>query len=135
MNRSEIEVKLIELSMATKSKKEDAAKSAASVKENIRMEKERLQNKVNELTAIRDKAIKNIRENFDLAIEQEKREHNEEIERLNNALDFHRTAYNQAENVYLIQKKELLSHLAEAEKEEQVKPIIKFKNYDYTESK
>ena len=124
MNRSEIEVKLIELSMATKSKKEDAAKSVASVKESIRMEKERLQNKVNDLTAIRDKAIKNIRENFDLAIEQAKREHNAEIERLNNALDFHRTAYNQAENVYLIQKKELLSHLAEAEKEEQVKPII-----------
>ena len=124
MNRSEIEVKLIELSMATKSKKEDAAKSVASVKESIRMEKERLQNKVNDLTAIRDKAIKNIRDNFDLAIEQAKREHNAEIERLNNALDFHRTAYNQAENVYLIQKKELLSHLAEAEKEEQVKPII-----------
>ena len=124
MNRSEIEVKLIELSMATKSKKEDAAKNVASVKESIRMEKERLQNKVNDLTAIRDKAIKNIRENFDLAIEQAKREHNAEIERLNNALDFHRTAYNQAENVYLIQKKELLSHLAEAEKEEQVKPII-----------
>ena len=124
MNRSEIEVKLIELSMATKSKKEDAAKGVASVKESIRMEKERLQNKVNDLTAIRDKAIKNIRENFDLAIEQAKREHNAEIERLNNALDFHRTAYNQAENVYLIQKKELLSHLAEAEKEEQVKPII-----------
>lgn len=124
MNRSEIEVKLIELSMATKSKKEDAAKSAASVKESIRMEKERLQNKVNDLTAIRDKAVKNIRENFDLVIEQAKREHNAEIERLNNSLDFHRTAYNQAENVYLIQKKELLSHLAEAEKEEQVKPII-----------
>jgi len=124
MNRSEIEVKLIELSMATKSKKEDAAKSVASVKESIRMEKERLQNKVNDLTAIRDKAIKNIRENFDLAIEQAKREHNAEIERLNNALDFHRTAYNQAENAYLIQKKELPRHLAEAEKEEQVKPII-----------
>lgn len=124
MNRSEIEVKLIELSMATKSKKEDAAKSVASVKESIRMEKERLQNKVNDLTAIRDKAVKNIRENFDLVIEQAKREHNAEIERLNNALDFHRTAYNQAENAYLIQKKELLSHLAEAEKEEQVKPII-----------
>ena len=124
MNRSEIEVKLIELSMATKSKKEDAAKNVASVKESIRMEKERLQNKVNDLTAIRDKAIKNIRENFDLAIEQAKREHNAEIERLNNALDFHRTAYNQAENTYLIQKKELLRHLAEAEKEEQVKPII-----------
>lgn len=124
MNRSEIEVKLIELSMATKSKKEDAAKSAASVKASIRVEKERMQNKVDELTAIRDKAIKNIRENFDLAIEQAKREHNAEIERLNNALDFHRTAYNQAENVYLIQKKELLRHLAEAEKEEQVKPII-----------
>lgn len=124
MNRSEIEVKLIELSMATKSKKEDAAKGVASVKESIRMEKERLQNKVNDLTAIRDKAIKNIRENFDQAIDQAKREHNAEIERLNNALDFHRTAYNQAENVYLIQKKELLSHLAEAEKEEQVKPII-----------
>lgn len=124
MNRSEIEVKLIELSMATKSKKEDAAKGVASVKESIRMEKERLQSKVNDLTAIRDKAIKNIRENFDLAIEQAKREHNAEIERLNNALDFHRTAYNQAENVYLIQKKELLRHLAEAEKEEQVKPII-----------
>lgn len=124
MNRNEIEVKLIELSMATKSKKEDAAKSVASVKESIRVEKERLQNKVNELTAIRDKAIKNIRENFDLAIEQAKREHNAEIERLNNALDFHRTAYNQVENAYLIQKKELLSHLAEAEKEEQVKPII-----------
>lgn len=124
MNRSEIEVKLIELSMATKSKKEDAAKSAASVKASIKVEKERLQNKVNELTAIRDKAIKNIRENFDLAIEQAKREHNAEIERLNNTLDFHRTAYNQAENAYLIQKKELLSHLAEAEKEEQVKPII-----------
>lgn len=117
-------MKLIELSMATKSKKEDAAKGVASVKESIRMEKERLQNKVNDLTAIRDKAIKNIRENFDLAIEQAKREHNAEIERLNNALDFHRTAYNQAENVYLIQKKELLRHLAEAEKEEQVKPII-----------
>lgn len=124
MNRNEIEVKLIELSMATKSKKEDAAKGTASVKESIRMEKERLQNKVNDLTAIRDKAIKNIRENFDQAIEQAKREHNAEIERLNNALDFHRTAYNQAENVYLIQKKELLRHLAEAEKEEQVKPII-----------
>ena len=124
MNRSEIEVKLIELSMATKSKKEDAAKSVASVKESIRMEKERMQNKVNELTAIRDEAIKNIRENFDQVIEQAKREHNEEIERLNNALNFHRTAYNQAENVYLIQKKELLRHLAEAEKEEQVKPII-----------
>lgn len=124
MNRSEIEVKLIELSMATKSKKEDAAKSAASVKASIRVEKERMQNKVNELTAIRDKAIKNIRENFDLAIEQAKREHNAEIERLNNALDFHRTEYNQAENTYLIQKKELLRHLAEAEKEEQVKPII-----------
>ena len=124
MNRSEIEVKLIELSMATKSKKEDAAKNVASVKESIRMEKERLQNKVNDLTAIRDKAIKNIRENFDLAIEQAKREHNAEIERLNNTLDFHRTAYNQAENAYLTQKKELLRHLAEAEKEEQVKPII-----------
>lgn len=124
MNRSEIEVKLIELSMAMKSKKEDAAKNAASVKKSIGVEKERLQNKVNELTAIRDKAIKNIRENFDQAIEQAKREHNAEIERLNNALDFHRTAYNQAENAYLIQKKELLSHLAEAEKEEQVKPII-----------
>ena len=124
MNRSEIEVKLIELSMATKSKKEDAAKGVASVKESIRMEKERLQNKVNELTAIRDKAIKNIRENFDQAIEQAKREHNAEIERLNNELSFHRTAYNQAENTYLIQKKELLRHLAEAEKEEQVKPII-----------
>ena len=124
MNRSEIEVKLIELSMATKSKKEDAAKSMASVKASIRVEKERMQNKVNDLTAIRDKAIKNIRENFDLAIEQAKREHNEEIGRLNNALDFHRTAYNQEENVYLIQKKELLRHLAEAEKEEQVKPII-----------
>ena len=46
MNRSEIEVKLIELSMATKSKKEDAAKSVTSVKESIRMEKEQLQNKV-----------------------------------------------------------------------------------------
>lgn len=124
MNRSEIEVKLIELSMATKSKKEDAAKSVASVKESIRMEKERLQNKVNELTAIRDKAIKNIRENFDLAIEQAKREHNAEIERLNNALSFHKAEYSQAENTYLIQKKELLRHLAEAEKEEQVKPII-----------
>ena len=124
MNRSEIEVKLIELSMATKSKKEDAAKSVASVKESIRMEKERLQNKVNDLTAIRDKAIKNIRENFDLAIEQAKREHNAEIERLNNALNFHRDSYNQAENNYLIQKKELLRHPAEAEKEEQVKPII-----------
>ena len=124
MNRSEIEVKLIELSMATKSKKEDAAKSAASVKASIRVEKERMQNKVNELTAIRDKAIKNIRENFDLAIEQAKREHNAEIERLNNALSFHKAEYNQAENTYLIQKKELLRHLAEAEKEEQVKPII-----------
>lgn len=124
MNRNEIEVKLIELSMATKSKKEDAAKSVASVKKSICVEKERLQNKVNELTAIRDEAIKNIRENFDLAIEQAKREHNAEIERLNNALNFHRTAYNQAENNYLIQKKELLTHLAEAEKEEQVKPII-----------
>ena len=124
MNRSEIEVKLIELSMATKSKKEDAAKGVASVKESIRMEKERLQNKVNDLTAIRDKAIKNIRENFDLAIEQAKREHNAEIERLNNALSFHKAEYNQAENTYLIQKKELLRHLAEAEKEEQVKPII-----------
>lgn len=124
MNRSEIEVKLIELSMATKSKKEDAAKSVASVKESIRMEKERLQNKVNDLTAIRDKAIKNIRENFDLAIEQAKREHNAEIERLNNALSFHKAEYSQAENTYLIQKKELLRHLAEAEKEEQVKPII-----------
>ena len=124
MNRSEIEVKLIELSMATKSKKEDAAKSVASVKESIRMEKERLQNKVNDLTAIRDEAIKNIRENFDQVIDQAKREHNAEIERLNNALGFHRTAYNQAENTYLIQKKELLRHLAEAEKEEQVKPII-----------
>lgn len=124
MNRSEIEVKLIELSMATKSKKEDAAKSVASVKESIRMEKERLQSKVNELTAIRDQAIKNIRENFDLAIEQAKREHNAEIERLNNALNFHRTAYNQAENAYLIQKKELLRHLAEAENNNEVKPII-----------
>ena len=124
MNRSEIEVKLIELSMATKSKKEDAAKGVASVKESIRMEKERLQNKVNDLTAIRDKAIKNIRENFDLAIEQAKREHNAEIERLNNALSFHKAEYKQAENTYLIQKKELLRHLAEAEKEEQVKPII-----------
>ena len=124
MNRSEIEVKLIGLSMATKSKKEDAAKGVASVKESIRMEKERLQNKVNDLTAIRDKAIKNIRENFDLAIEQAKREHNAEIERLNNALSFHKAEYNQAENTYLIQKKELLRHLAEAEKEEQVKPII-----------
>lgn len=124
MNRSEIEVKLIELSMATKSKKEDAAKGVASVKASIRVEKERLQNKVNELAAIRDQAIKNIRENFDQAIDQAKREHNAEIERLNNALNFHRTAYNQAENNYLIQKKELLRHLAEAEKEEQVKPII-----------
>ena len=124
MNRREIGVKLIELSMATKSKKEDAAKSAASVKENIRAEKERLQDKVNDLTAIRDKAIKNICENFDQVIEQVKREHNAEIERLNNALNLHRTAYNQAENDYLIQKKELLSHLDEAEKEEQVKPII-----------
>lgn len=124
MNRSEIEVKLIELSMATKSKKEDAAKGAASVKESIRMEKERMQNKVNELTAIRDKAIKNIRENFDQVIDQAKREHNAEIELLNSALSFHKAEYNQAENAYLIQKKELLSHLAEAEKEEQVKPII-----------
>lgn len=124
MNRSEIEVKLLELPMATKSKKEDAAKSAASVKKSICVEKERLQNKVNELTAIRDQAIKNIRENFDQAIDQAKREHNAEIERLNNTLNFHRTAYNQAENNYLIQKKELLTHLAEAEKEEQVKPII-----------
>ena len=124
MNRSEIEVKLIELSMATKSKKEDAAKSVASVKESIRMEKERLQSKVNDLTAIRDEAIKNIRTNFDQVIDQTKREHNAEIERLNNALSFHKAEYNQAENIYLIQKKELLSHLAEAEKEEQVKPII-----------
>lgn len=124
MNRSEIEVKLIELSMATKSKKEDAAKGAASVKESIRMEKARLQSKVNDFTAIRDKAIKNIRENFDLAIEQAKREHNAEIERLNNELCFHRTAYNQAENAYLIQKKELLRHLAEAENNNEVKPII-----------
>ena len=124
MNRSEIEVKLIEPSMAMKSKKEDAAKNAASVKKSIGVEKERLQNKVNELTAIRDQAIKNIRENFNQAIDQAKREHNAEIERLNNALNFHRTAYDQAENDYLIQKKELLRHLAEAEKEEQVKPII-----------
>lgn len=124
MNRSEIEVKLIELSMATKSKKEDAAKSAASVKESIRMEKEQQQSKVDDFTAIRDKAIKNIRENFDLAIEQAKREHNAEIERLNNELSFHRTAYNQAENIYLIQKKELLRHLAEAENNNEVKPII-----------
>ena len=124
MNRSEIEVKLIELSMATKSKKEDAAKSAASVKKSISVEKERLQNKVNELTAIRDQANKNIRENFDQAIEQAKREHNAEIERLNNALNSHRTAYNQAENTYLIQKKELLRHLAEAENNNEVKPII-----------
>ena len=124
MNRSEIEMKLIELSMATKSKKEDAAKSVASVKESIRMEKEQLQSKVNDFTAIRDKAIKNIRENFDLAIEQAKREHNAEIERLNNELSFHRTAYNQAENNYLIQKKELLRHLAEAENNNEVKPII-----------
>lgn len=124
MNRSEIEVKLIELSMATKSKKEDAAKGVASVKESIRMEKERLQNKVNDLTAIRDKAIKNIRENFDQVIDQEKRVHNAKIKRLNNALDFHKAEYSRAENTYLIQKKELLRHLAEAEKEEQVKPII-----------
>lgn len=124
MNRSEIEVKLIELSMATKSKKEDAAKGVASAKESIRAEKERLQNKVNELTAIRDEAIKNIRENFDQVIDQAKREHNAEIERLNNELSFHRTAYNQAENIYLIQKKELLRHLAEAENNNEVKPII-----------
>lgn len=124
MNRSEIEVKLIELSMATKSKKEDAAKSAASVKESIRMEKEQLQSKVNDLTAIRDEAIKNIRENFDQVIDQAKREHNAEIERLNNELSFHRTAYNQAENIYLTQKKELLRHLAEAENNNEVKPII-----------